>query len=354
MRKLEKEHAQKAGLPPGTLVYFGERRVDRSTITVVDYDGEGVREHTVETAEACREYLKRPTVTWINVTGLHDTELLQQTGDVFGLHPLILEDIATLGQRPKVEDHSDYIYVVLTMLYRSRTSGDILAEQVSLVVGRNYLLSFQEVEGDVFEMIRERLRAGKGRIRKLGVDYLAYALLDAIVDNYFVVLEEVGDRIEQLQAAILEEGGPETLQKIHRLKSEMIFMRKNVWPVRELVSGLEKSDSALIQKSTRPYLRDLYEHTIHVIDSVETLRDMLSTALDIYVSSVSNRMNEVMKVLTVIATIFIPLTFIVGVYGMNFDVMPELRWKYGYVGIWAFMLTVGVGMFVYFKRRKWM
>jgi len=347
-------HPKKVGLPPGTLMHVGEKRVAETAISVIDYDETVLHEEAVATPEECRAYLDRSTVTWINLTGLHDTTQLERFGETFGIHPLVLEDILNTNQRPKLEEHESYMFVVLKMLYRNGGEGDIVSEQVSFILGENYLLSFQEMEGDVFGIIRDRIRTTKGRIRKLGCDYLTYALLDAIVDHYFVVLEDVGDRIEELQDQVLDKPDPEIVPSIHRLKREMIFMRKNLWPLRELVSGLEKSDSTLIEDSTRPYLRDVYEHTVQVIDSVESLRDALSTALDIYMSTVSNRMNEVMKVLTVIATIFMPLTFVAGIYGMNFEHMPELKWRCGYALVWLVLVSIGTVMVVFFKRRRWL
>ena len=354
MARLIKKHSRKAGLPPGTLVYVGEKRVEKTTISVIDYNEADVNERTVAKPSDCRQYLTRDSVTWINVTGLQDTDLLEKMGDVFGIHLLVLEDILNTGQRPKLEDLGANLFLTVKMLYRGAGNGEIVSEQVSLVLGKNYVLSFQEIEGDVFDIIRDRIRTAKGRIRKMGCDYLAYSLLDAIVDNYFVVLEDLGDKIEALQEKVLEHAAPETLQDIHTLKREMVFMRKNLWPLRELVGGLDKSESNLVSEALGPYLRDVYEHTIQVIDNVELLRDMLSSSLDTYITMVSNRMNEVMKVLTVIATIFIPLTFVAGIYGMNFENMPELKWRFGYAGVWGVMLLVGFGMVLFFRRKKWM
>ena len=354
MQKMMKRHSKKAGLPPGTLLHVGEQRVESATISVIDYNEAAVNERIVATPSDCRQYLTRDSVTWINVTGLHDMALLERTGEVFSIHPLILEDVTNTGQRPKLEDHGDYIFLVVKMLYRGQDNGEIVAEQVSFILGTNYVLSFQEIEGDVFDMIRERIRNAKGRIRKMGCDYLAYSLLDAIVDNYFVVLEDLGDKIESVQEKAVTRPDPETLQQIHRLKHEMVFMRKNLWPLRELVGDLEQSETNLVGDPLRPYLRDVYGHTLQVIDNVEILRDTLSGSLDTYITMVSNRMNEVMKVLTVIATIFIPLTFIAGVYGMYFAHMPELKWRFGYAGVWGVMLLVGIGMVLFFRRKEWL
>ena len=271
------------------------------------------------------------SVTWIDIEGLQDITLLDSLGSCYGLHPLILEDILNTDQRPKSDDMESYIYVVLKMLDFDPASLEIVSEQVSIVFGRNYVISIQEGrEGDLFEPLRERIRSGKGRIRKMGPDYLAYSLLDTIIDHYFLILEKFAERIESLEEDLVSDPKPETLHQIHRLKREMIFLRKSAWPLREVIYALEKSDSDLIRPATKIFLRDIYDHAVHIIDSIETYREMLSSMLDIYLSSVSNRMNQVMKVLTIIATIFMPLTFLAGVYGMNFKYMPEIGWPWGY------------------------
>ena len=349
-----KKHSTVAGLPPGSLVLVGEQRVDRPSISVIDYNEESFQERSDVSVEECAVYPDSPTVSWVNFTGLHDMVLLERFGGIFGIHPLVLEDIVNTGQRPKMEDFGDYIFMSLKMLYRDVDTGLINAEHVGLILARNYVLSFQEVEGDVFDVIRDRLRTAKGRIRGMSSDYLAYSLLDAIIDNYFVVLEDVGDRIEELQNKVLKSAAPETVAEMQQLRRELVFMRKSLWPLRELVSGLEKLESPLIGEAMPPYLRDAYEHAIHVIDTVELLRDMLAGAMDIHMTVVSNRMNEIMKVLTVIATVFIPLTFIAGIYGMNFRIMPELGWRYGYPSVLALMVAVAVGMWIYFRRQRWL
>lgn len=354
MHPLIKKRANKAGLPPGAVVYIGEHRTGEPVISVIDYDKTSVQERTIDTPEECRQYIGRSTVTWVNVSGIHNTALLKEVGEVFGLHPLVLEDIANTGQRPKLHDLGDGLFMVLKMLYRDAKSDEIVPEQVSLLLGKDYVLSFQEVEGDVFDAIRERIRTAKGRIRTMGCDYLAYALLDAIVDGYFIVIESLSDQIESVQDKVVEGANPEMLQQIHGLKRDMVFMRKNLWPLREMVGGLEKSESDLVSQVMAPYLRDVYEHTIQVIDNVELLRDMVSGALDTYMTTMSNRMNEVMKVLTVIATIFIPLTFIAGIYGMNFENMPELKWPFSYAAVWIVMIITAIGMLIFFRRRKWL
>ena len=355
MPKLAKKRTKKAGLPSETLVYTGEKKDEKISIHIIDYDEQHFLETELTTIEACIPYKDKPTVTWINVDGVHNVPMLEKIGNCFGLHRLVMEDIMNTDQRPKMEDFGDYFYIVFKMLSSGR-NGDVVIEQISLILGSNFVLSFQEggVEGDVFNLIRERLRSGKGRIRKMGADYLAYSLLDAVVDNYFVILEKFGDKIELLETELVENPTQKTVQRLYQLKRELIFLHNAVWPLREVVNGLGKHESPLIRQTTVPYLRDVYDHVIHIIDSVDIYREMLTSMLDMYLSSVSNRLNEVMKVLTVIATIFMPLTFIAGVYGMNFKYMPELAWRYGYPLVLFVMLGIGVAMLFYFKRKKWL
>ncbi len=354
MVKFVKRRLRKIGLPPGTPVFVGEKKIEKAKITIIDYDEKQFQEKEVKTIEECFPFKDTPTVTWINVDGVHQVDVIENIGRHFELHPLIREDIMNTEQRPKMEDFERYIYIVLKMLYYDEKENETKIEQVSLILGENFVISFQEMEGDIFDPIRERIRNGKGRIRKLGADYLAYALLDAIVDKYFLILERLGERIERMEEELVNNPKPEILHEIHRLKREMIFLRKSVWPLREVINGLERGESPLIQESSRIYLKDVYDHTIQVIDTVETFRDMLSGMHDTYLSVVSNRMNEVMKVLTIIATIFIPLTFIAGIYGMNFKFMPELEWRWAYFAVWIIIVVIGVLMVIFFRRKKWL
>jgi magnesium transporter len=349
-----KRRSRKVGLPPGTVVYVGEKKSREVKIRIIDYDDAHFEEKEVKEVEECFPFKNKQTVTWINIDGVHRVDVIEKIGKLFNLHPLALEDIVNTGQRPKMEDFLDYIFIVLRMLDYDEKASETRAEQLSLVLGSNWVITFQEDEGDVFDSIRERVRSDKGRIRKMGADYLAYALVDAVVDNYFTILEKVGENIEEIEDALVTNPSPETLQTIHNLKRQMIFLRKSVWPLREVISRLERWESSLIKKSTDIYLRDVYDHTIQVIDAIETFRDMLSGMLDIYLSSVSNRMNEVMKVLTIIATIFIPLTLVAGLYGMNFKYMPELEWPWGYPLVLLSMFTIGVLMVIYFRRKRWL
>ena len=359
MAKLLKKLSKTVGHIPGDLVYVGEKKVEKVRISVIDYDGEQVQEKIAANIQEVFPFKETPTITWVNIDGLHDTAIITKIGERFEMHPLTMEDMVNTGQRPKYEDFDKYIFVVLKMFMFDEQKKEIVAEQVSLVFGNNFVISMQEKEGDVFNPIRERIRSAKGRIRKMGADYLAYSLLDAVVDNYFSILEKIGEKIEEMEEKIVANPIPKTLQMIHRSKQDIIFLRKSVWPLREVVNALERSESKLIAKPTRIFLRDLYDHTIQVIDTIETFRDMVSGMLDIYMSSVSNKMNEVMKVLTIIATIFIPITFVAGIYGMNFDPeaskwnMPELGWRFGYFGAWGIMIAIALAMLIYFRRKKW-
>lgn len=355
MQKFLKKRSKKIGQPPGSLIHIGDETVKDVKISVIDYKDEQFQEIEATSVEACFPFRDADSVTWINVEGIHRSEILERLGQCYGLHALVLEDIMATDQRPKMEDFGDYMFIVLKMIKYNAKNGGLEIEQVSLILGSNFVLSFQEGrEGDVFDPLRERLRTGKGRIRKMGADYLVYAMIDSIVDNYFVVLENLGEEIEVIEEKLMTDPGPDTLRSIHKIKRDMIYLRKSVWPLREVIGGLERGESSLVSASTRIYLRDIYDHTVQVIDTVETFRDMIAGMLDIYLSSVSNRLNAVMKVLTVISTIFLPLTFIVGLYGMNFKYMPELEWHWGYPAVLAVMGIIAAWMLVLFKRKKWL
>jgi magnesium transporter len=353
--KFIKKVSKTIGQAPGTLVHVGKKKIEKARIRIIDYDESQLNEKEAKKIEECFPFKEKPTITWINIDGLHQVDVIEKIGKHFEVHPLILEDIVNTGQRPKMEDFDSYIFMVLKMLYWDEEKNEVIAEQLSLILASNFVISFQERVGDVFEPVRERIRSAKGRIRKMGADYLAYTLVDAVVDRYFIILEKLGEKIESMEEELVASPTPETLQTIHTLKREMIFLRKSVWPLRELISGLERGESPLIQEATGIYLRDVYDHTIQVIDTIETFRDMVSGMLDIYLSSVSNKMNEVMKVLTIIATIFIPLTFVAGIYGMNFEFMPELKWHWVYPeAFWGTIAVIAGLMLFYFKRKRWL
>lgn len=353
IRKLSGKRAQKIGQPPGTLNHLDNKRQEEVFISYIDYDKENYQEKQIDKIEDCFKLKETPTVSWINVEGLSDITLIEKLGNEFNIHHLIQEDILHTHQRPKMEEHENTIYIVLKMLNYNEKSQEVEAEQVSLILGENFVITIQEKSGDVFDPIRQRLINKNGKIRNMNANYLAYALIDIIIDNYFVIIEKIGDRIEVIEEELINQPSEETLQTIYELKNEMIFLRKSVWPLREVINRLEKSDNPLISQDIKLYLRDVYDHTIQVIETVETIRDMLGGMLDIYLSSLSNRMNEVMKVLTIIATIFIPLTFIAGIYGMNFEYMPELTLKNGYFVVLIVMLIVAIYMVYYFKKKKW-
>jgi magnesium transporter len=354
MTSEEIKRSEKAGLSPGTLMYVGAEKSGFPRITVIDYDATGFLEKTVSSVEECFPFKETSTVTWINVDGVHDASVIEKLGVHFDIHPLVLEDIMTTTQRPKTEDLGNAVFVVLRMIEYDVERGATTADQLSLILGPNYVLTFQETPGDCLDPVRERIRGGKGRIRKLGPDYLAYAVIDAVVDNYFFVLEKLGERIDRLEEQLIAEPRRELLSEIHGLKREMIELRKSVWPLREVVSRFERMESPLIRKSTGVFLRDLYDHAIQVIDTVESFREMLSSMVETYLSSLSNRMNEIMKVLTIISTIFIPITFLVGLYGMNFVHMPEIKWRWGYAFAWLLIIGSVGGMFAFFRRKKWL
>jgi magnesium transporter len=344
---------KKSALPPGTVKFVGERKTERIRITVFDFEDSRLEERELSKVEECFPYRDTPRVSWINIDGLHDTESLEKLGAHFGLHPLVLEDVVNTHQRPKVEDHNDYLYIVLKMIEYPEGGAEVAAEQISIILGRNFVLSFQEREGDVWDPVRERIRKGAGRLRTSGTDYLAYVLVDAVVDGYFVVLERIGEQVESLAEEVSEDPSSAALDRIHQFKREMIFLRKAIWPAREVAASLERSESGLIQKSTVVYLRDVYDHSIQLIDAVESYRDLITGAQDVYLSSVSNRMNAVMKILTVFAAIFAPLSLLAGIYGMNFQYMPELGWKLGYPLFWVVSLGVALLMIIIFRRKEW-
>lgn len=354
MARLIKKWSGKVGSPPGTMEFVGEQKVEEVTITLMDYDEKVHEFKDIESVDELTPYRAKPGVSWVNVYGLHETDLLDRFGRVFDIHPLVLEDIVHTDQRPKAEISENYIFLVLKMIGLHADEEALNVEQISLIMGSNFVLCFQERKGDFFNPIRERITSNLGQVRRSGTDYLTYRIMDIVVDHYFLVLEKIGDRIEDLEDKVLAEPDPVIVQNINHLKRDLIFLRKSIWPLREVLSGIERGESTFFKKKTMPYIRDLYDHTIQVIDTLESYRDMVSGLLDIYMSSVSNRMNEVMKVLTIIATIFIPLTFLAGIYGMNFEFMPELKWKWSYPVLLSTMAGVFFAMLFYFRKRKWL
>lgn len=347
----------KPGTSPGTLRAPEVPGAAPVRVTVIDYGPDDFTEKKVERVEELARFRETPTVTWINVEGLHDAELVEKLGQMFGFHRLTLEDVLNCGQRPKIEDYGSYHFLIMKSLFMK--NGELETEQISFFLSGNFVVTFQEVPGDSFEAVRERIRQGKGQIRQMGPDYLTYALIDALVDEFFPILEAYGDRIEELESEILENPTQETVHRIHGVKRELLLLRRAAWPEREVINALQRQEADAIHPDTQVFLRDCYDHTIQVIDMIETYRDLASSMLEVYLSSASNRLNEVMKVLTIISTIFIPLNFIAGVYGMNFNTrasplnMPELNWAFGYPMALGVMAVTAGGLVLYFKRKGW-
>ena len=358
MKKIPKttvphKHFSKAGLPPGSILYTGQYKEVPVRITSCDYAKDSCQTSIVYSVADIPDPLP-PGVNWITLSGLHDTSVIESIGTRFNLHPLLLEDVVHTTQRSKCDEYENCVFIVLKLLESDIATGSLGISQVSIVVTNNMVLLFLEHDTPVFDAVRQRIELARGRVRLLGADYLAYSLVDAVVDSYFGLLEGMSDYTEDLEPLLITSPGPEILQRLYQLKKLLIATRKTIWPLRETIAMLERTDSPFISKATKLYIRDVYDHTIQIIDSVESLRDLASGLFDIYLSSASNRMNEIMKVLTIIATIFIPVTFIAGVYGMNFKVMPELSWRYGYFGVWAIMIAVMITMVLYFKRKSWL
>lgn len=354
MKRLLYKKKRKADLPPGSLVYGGDLNREPPGLTVIRYSAEHWDEKEVKSLEEGLDTLDSRQIVWINVDGIHQPELFRPLEERLHIHPLMLEGILNVDQRPKLEDSDEAMLIVLKMVYDDPETEILQVEQVSLLMGKNWLISLQEKPGDVFDPIRQRIRQGKGRIRKMTVDYLLYALIDALVDGYFASIESLGNQVETLEETILEHPDQNTMSRLQAIKRELLTIRKAVWPLREIASVLGRGESARVSRASLPYFRTVLDHAVQVVDMVETLRDMNTGLADLYLSSVSNRMNEIMKVLTIIATIFIPLTFIAGIYGMNFTFMPELKWKFGYFATLSLMALAVVVMLWFFRKKKWL
>lgn len=352
MDESSKTISNKAGLPPGVLMHVGKRLVDKVRISVIDYHANQYEEKVCKTTEDVFEYKEKKSVTWINIDGLHDVDAIAKIGEHFQLHPLLLEDVLNTNHRPKLEEYENCLFLTLKALNVSNNM--IESEQMSFVLGPNWIISFQEKEGDIFDGLRQRIKENKGTIRQKSVDYLLYRLIDTVVDHYFLITEFVSDATIDLEERVFENPDENALKEIHLLKKRLVSLRKTTGPLREAVLGLYKGGSKLVKESTTRYLQDVYEHIIQVNETIESQRDTVASIMDLYMTGVSNRMNQVMQVLTIIATIFIPLTFIAGIYGMNFDNMPELHWKYGYFTVWGIMASVTLVMVLYFKRKRWL
>ena len=345
--------ADTIGLRPGALVHIGERKVDKIRLELIEFDKDNIIENKDASIEECLESKRKSNVSWVNIIGIHDAEIIEKFGTMFGLHALHQSNIMNTELRPSIEIYDEYIHLILKMPHFSDDKGKIEMEQVSLVIAHDHLLSFQEIEQDFFDQIRKRLRENVGTIRNRTTDYLAYTLVDAIVDSYFVILEKIGDITENLEDELMTNPGPKTLQTLQMLKRQMILLRKSVWPAREVIDSFQRSHTALVHDETKTYLKDTYNHIVQVIDTIEGLRDVIGGMVDTYLSSVSNKMNEVMKTLTVIASIFIPITFIAGIYGTNFRYVPELEWEGSYFVMIGVMVIIVILMMSWFRRKNW-
>ncbi len=354
MARFFKKREATKGQSPGALIFIGNQKVENIRLRVIDYDQAQLKEDELKHIADGAEFKQTKTVTWINVDGLHDLSIMKEIGQTFDLHPLLVEDILNTGQRPKLEVFDNCLFIVLKMIRYDKEKQMIVNEQLSMVLGDTFLLTFQEQPGDVFEPVRERIRNQKGRIRGSGIDYLAYALLDTVVDNYIFIIEHLGEKIEDIEEEVLERADAGVMEKINMFKREMNFLRKSVRPAREAIIQLSKLDSELIREQTIPFLKDLQDLITHAAEAIDTYRDMLSDQLNLYNSVISNRMNDIMKVLTIFAAIFIPLTFIAGIYGTNFEYLPELHFKYSYFIFWGVMITVAIAMLLFFKKKKWL
>jgi magnesium transporter len=339
---------------PGTVTYTGRKANISTKIEIIDYSKDHYNRVDSENIEDAFGFETSEHITWINVNGLNNTKEIERLGEYYNLHPLIQEDIVTTNQRPKMDEYEDHLFIVFKMLHYS-DGGEFISEHVSMVVGQDYVTTFQEADGDVWDSLRDRLENSKGRVRNAGADYLMFALLDAIVDNYFSVIETLSGKIETIEDQLFEDRVEDDIaQEIQLLKKEILRIRRAVVPLREVINRLEKTDTSLIETKTQNYIRDLYDHIIQVSESVDIYREMIWGLMDMYMTTISNKMNEVMKVLTIMASIFIPLTFMAGIYGMNFEYMPELKLRYGYFYLWGAMIVVFCGLLWYFKRKKWL
>lgn len=354
MPRFIKKSPKTAGSAPGTLVHVGEQKVEKVQITVLNYSQAHLDEKHAVIPEDLTTLINDRAAIWINIDGLHDLAVMETIGTCFDIHLLTIEDIVHTGQRPKVEEFDTYVYIVLKMLRYDDARHMVISEQVSLVLSADFLISFQEAPGDVFSAVRTRLRNPKGRIRQRGTDYLAYALIDAVVDHYFHIMEKIGERIEFLEDQLMDDPQAGIVTDIHGLKREVIYLRKQVWPMRELLGRLKKGEIDLIQEGNQIYWSDIYDHIVQLIDTIESYRDILSSMLDLHLSAAGNHMNEIMKVLTILASIFIPITFIAGVYGMNFKNMPELEWPWGYALVWTVIIVTVIAMVAMFKKKNWL
>lgn len=348
--------SEKSGMPPGTLIHVGDVLETESRISVIDFNHDYLEEPGIQALDELLQFREKETVTWVNIEGLKNVEVTKMIGTLFDIHPLVLEDILNTHQRPKFEEYDDYLYIVLKGLSPEdeNKSFSVKYEQISILLFDDIVFTFKEKKDDLFLPLIQRIRNSNGRVRSLGSDYLTYTILDSIVDQNFVLLDSLDEKIDAVEDELLSKPTTETLVMIQRIKRELIDIRRSISPLRELLSSILRSDTKLIHEKTRIYFRDVFDHALRISENIDSYRDMLSGLLDIYISSVSNKMNEVMKVLTVFASIFIPLSFIAGIYGMNFEYMPELKWKWGYPAIWGVFIAVPIFLLLFFKKKKWL
>ena len=351
--KIRKKTSAKVGLPPGSIIHVGEQKIEKVKITLTEYDEKNVEICEINSVEEIDPYTDTPQVTWVNVCGLHDTELIKQIGEKFNIHPLVLEDILNTETRPKIEITDSYIFIAMKMLSYNKSEDQVDTEQVSFILGNSFVFSFLEKSDSVFKPIKDRITEQFGRVRKQPSDYLFYALMDVVVDQYYLVLEQIEQNIESLDDEVTTNSDRSQIEKIYTLKNKILLTRRSLWPLRDIFTRLTREETKLINKKIVPYLRDLLDHTMHITETIEFQREITISLMETHLSMMSYKMNEVMKVLTVIATIFIPLTFIVGIYGMNFPNMPEMKWPWAYFALWGVMISVVLFMLFYFKRKKW-
>ena len=346
--------SDKIGLPPGSLVHVGSAAALETTISLIDYSKDRIEEQPIGSADELKPYQARDTVTWVNIEGLADVKLIESVGQLFNIHPLVLEDILNTHQRPKFEDHDDHLFIVLKRLSTDKTTSDLRQEQISILMLHNFVITFREARDELFGTLTQRLKNGKGRIRGLGSDYLTYVILDTAIDQNFILLDTLDETVDVIEDTLLTKPTKETLAQIHRIRRDLVKIRRTVVPTRELLSAILRSETALINEKMHIYYKDVHDHALRISEAIESHREVLSGLLDLYISSISNAMNEIMKILTVFASIFIPLTFVAGIYGMNFEYMPELKWKWAYPILWVVLVTIAVVLLVYFRRKKWL
>jgi len=346
--------ASEKGTVPGTVQYVGSHRAETSVIDLIEYNDSEVAEYEIGQPEQIAGFLKNENIKWIRVTGIHDVELIAKLGDIFQINQLDLEDLSNMTQRPRMEEREKYIFQVFKALLLDTVANEVTIEQVTLILGENYVVSFHETEPKLFDPLRTRILHSKGRIRKMKSDYLAFAIADVMIDQYFAILEDIGNSVQIIESDLIMNPGLASQESIYRMKRRLVYVGSTIWPVRELINAVERSDHDLINEETRIYFRNIYDHTVQIIETLDNLRDLTSSMMDLYLSSVSLKLNEIMKVLTIFSALFIPLTFLAGVYGMNFKFLPELEWQWGYPLFWIICVIATILMLFYFKRKKWL